>query len=203
MSSLVLLSGGVESATALREAARLSATTALFVDYGQRAAAREQAAARAQASAARVTLARLDLSAVGEAFRLGRARRYHVPLPHRNLVLAALAVSYAVRTGAQAIVLGINRDDTTAYPSASTHFVQQLAAIARDLDRIRIDTPLLDLSKREVVLRGLELGVDFSRTYSCLLGRALHCGRCPQCVKRKAAFRDAGLASDAVPYRRC
>jgi 7-cyano-7-deazaguanine synthase len=200
MSRLVLLSGGLESATALREAVRHGSTAALFVDYAQRAAARERTASRAQASAAGVELAEFDLSAVGETFRLGAERRYHVPLPHRNLVLAALALSYAARTGARTIVLGINREDTTAYPSASTRFVEQFAAIADNLEGVRIDTPLIKLSKRDVVLRGSELGVDFGRTYSCRLGHALHCGRCPQCLKRKAAFRDAGVA-DTVRHR--
>ena len=200
MSRLVLLSGGVESATALREAVRHGGTAALFVDYAQRAAACERTASRAQASAAGVELAEFDLSAVGETFRLGAERRYHVPLPHRNLVLAALALSYAARIGARTIVLGINREDTTAYPSASTRFVEQFAAIADNLEGVRIDTPLIELSKRDVVLRGSELGVDFGRTYSCLLGHALHCGRCPQCLQRKAAFRDAGVA-DTVRHR--
>lgn len=196
--SLVLLSGGIESLTALHLERYRSPTRALFVDYGQRAAGRERACAQAQCHALGLPLATLELATLGETFRRGHAWQAHMPLPHRNLVLLGLAFSYAADRGAKRLCLALNRDDTEAYASASTPFVEAFRTLAATLDDIEIATPLAQWSKTEVIRQGLALGVDYALSYSCLLGRPTPCGSCPQCEKRRLAFAEAGCADPAL-----
>jgi 7-cyano-7-deazaguanine synthase len=194
MVEIILLSGGIDSVTLLhlkqREGAHLHA---LFADYGQRAAAEEWRAAHYHANVLAVPLTRLDLAQVGETFRSGQTQRLHVPLPHRNLVALALGLSYAAQIGAQRIHLALNRDDVSAYPSASQQFLDSFNAMARSLGDFLIETPLLALDKTQVILQALALGIDLNQTYSCLLGYPKACGHCPQCVHRDAALLAAGL----------
>lgn len=199
--SLLLLSGGVESATLLGREAPLGPITALTVNYGQRGAEREQMASRRLCESHGIRSVNLNLADCGETFRDGLSRRAHVPMPHRNLVILALAVSYAATRGIQRIALALNRDDLNAYASASESFLTRFDDLVATLDtRIRIETPLKDLTKAAVIRLGHELGVDFSITWSCLLGYETHCGACPQCRSRQAAFREAGI-TDPTRYR--
>ncbi len=195
--SVLLLSGGVESATLLHLLARDRTVFPLFVDYGQRAAAREREAARAQCRALGLVPKEIDIAALGEAFREDQERKLHVPVPHRNLVILGIAISYAAHRKAGEVSLALNREDTTAYPSAAHAFVEHLRMLAGDLDDLEVSTPLITLTKSEIIARGLELGVDFRYSYSCLLGYAQQCGACPQCEKRRAAFAALGLEDPA------
>ena len=201
MKSVVLLSGGVDSAVLLHQEHRAHAAWPLFIDYGQRAAGPESQAARAQCAALGLELKCLDMAAVGAAFREGQAKKLHVPLPHRNLVALSLGLSYATQVGAERLALAINADDTRAYPSASQGFVHAYLALCMTLGEVALKTPLAQSPKSRVVTLGAELGVDFRQTYSCLLGYAGHCGRCPQCLHRREAFAAAGLAAADVDYR--
>lgn len=197
MVEIVLLSGGIDSVTLLylkqRDGAHLHA---LFADYGQRAAGEEWRAAQYHANCLDVPLTRLDLAAVGETFRAGQTQRLHVPLPHRNLVALALGLSFAAQMGAQRIHLALNRDDVTAYPSASQSFLDSFNTMARSLGEFVVQTPLLALDKIQVIQQALALGIDLSQTYSCLLGYPKACGHCPQCVHRGAALGAAGLSGE-------
>lgn len=196
MSAVLLLSGGIDSAVLLaREHAAGRTPISLFIDYGQRAAAREWAAARAQAARAESRLCRLDLSQLGDVFRAVRDEKLHVPLPHRNLVAVALALSYAANIGASRVLLALNRDDQTAYASASPAFIAALQAAAASLGNLEIATPLSGIDKKEVVRAGAALAVNFAQTWSCLLGYAMPCRRCSQCRSRAAALD--GLADGA------
>lgn len=200
--SILLLSGGIESATLLHQlAADGEPVQALFIDYAQRAAGQESTAAHAQCGELGVELVPLALGNVGEIFRRGQDRKHHVPLPHRNLVALSLGLSYAANQGARKLYLAVNLDDTAEYSSASHAFLAQFRLICGLLGDVRLATPLIGLSKREVIQRGVALGVDYATTYSCLLGHAVHCGRCPQCQKRREAFRQAGVAEPAEFYR--
>lgn len=190
MSAVLLLSGGIESSVLLAREAK-SLTYTLFIDYGQRAARREQAAAEAQSARHGVQLRRLDLSSVGDEFRGLHEYKLHVPLPHRNLVALALALSFAANAGARRILLALNRADTLAYPSASPDFVAAFAALARTLGDFSLETPLIELGKAEIIAEGIRLNVNFAQTWSCLLGYAMPCRRCSQCRNRAAAFAAA------------
>ncbi len=200
--AILLLSGGVESTTLLHQLALGGESLqALFVDYGQRAAPHERRAGEDQCEPLGVEVVVLDLARVGATFRRGQDRKAHVPLPHRNLVALSLALSYATSLGARRVYLAVNHDDTLEYPSASHAFLAQFRLIAGLLGDVELRTPYVSMGKGEIVRRGTELGVDFDTTYSCLVGYPVHCGRCPQCRKRRAAFAAAGVVEPAGFYR--
>lgn len=201
-SAILLLSGGIESVTLLHQLARGGeAMQALFIDYGQRAAARERDAAATHCDALGVELTPLDLAGVGAIFRRGQERKAHVPLPHRNLVALSLGVSYATNLGAHRLYLAVNSADAAEHAAASHAFLAQFRLICGLLGDVELRTPFVSLSKSDVVQRGAALGVDLETTYSCLLGYPVHCGRCPQCANRRAAFAAAGIAEPASFYR--
>jgi 7-cyano-7-deazaguanine synthase len=200
--AILLLSGGVESTTLLHQLAQGGEVLqALFVDYGQRAAPHERRAAADHCEPLGVEVVVLDLARVGATFRRGQDRKAHVPLPHRNLVALSLALSYATSLGARRIYLGVNHGDTLEYPSASHAFLAQFRLVAGLLGDVELRTPYVSMGKHEIVRRGTELGVDFDTTYSCLVGYPVHCGRCPQCRKRRTAFEEAGVEEPAGFYR--
>jgi 7-cyano-7-deazaguanine synthase len=200
--AILLASGGIESTTLLHQLAQAGeATQAVFIDYGQRAAPFERRAAADHCEPLGIELVALDLARVGETFRRGQERKSHVPLPHRNLVALSLGLSYATSLGARRLYLAVNHGDTLDYPAASHAFLAQFRLISGLLGEVELRTPYVSLGKSEIVRRGVELGIDYDTTYSCLLGHAVHCGRCPQCRKRRAAFHEAGLTEPAGFYR--
>ena len=193
--SLVLFSGGVDSSTLLaREVKEGFDVVPLHIDYDQRGARMERRSCEAQARVAGVTLESLDASALGTGFRERAKKDRDVPFPHRNLVILAIALSYAHERHCTRICLSINRDDTEDHPASTVGFIESFRAMAATLDkRFEIATPLIGLRKHEVVLLGASLGVDFSKTYSCLVGGEQHCGICAQCTARKRAFSQADI----------
>ena len=122
-------------------------------------------------------------------------------VPARNTVLLALALGYAEVTGAEAIYAGVNAVDYSGYPDCRPEFVEAFQNLARLATKagvegrpIEIRTPLIRLTKAEIIQRGLALGVDYGMTHSCydpVDGRA--CGRCDACLIRKAAFESLGM----------
>ena len=220
--AVVLLSGGLDSATALAVAREDGfACHALSIDYGQRHASELQAAQAVaqhlQASEFRVL--HLDIAQFG-----GSALTDHslavpeqpsegIPLtyvPARNTIMLALALGWAEVLAAEAIFIGVNAVDYSGYPDCRPAFVtafQQLANLAtkRALEGspIRIETPLLTLSKAEIIRLGQRLGVNYGLTVSCYQadaeGRA--CGVCDSCRFRRQGFTEAGV-DDPTPYRR-
>jgi 7-cyano-7-deazaguanine synthase len=201
MKTVVLLSGGIDSSVLLRRlAADGRELVPLFIDYGQRARWQELESARWQCHALRLPLQSLDMASVGEAFRAGEAKKHHVPIPQRNLVALGLGVAWADKAGAEGIALAVNRDDGGDYAGAAPAFLAAFTAAVETLGRFRLETPLVDRSKADVIRLGAGLRVDFGHTYSCLLGHARQCGRCLQCRKRRAAFAAAGVAEPDRGY---
>lgn len=200
--SLVLFSGGVDSSTLLaRELKEGFDVVPVHIDYGQRGARMERLGCEAQAKARGLTLETLNASSLGEGFRQRARKDRDVPFPHRNLVILAIALSYAHERLCTRISLSINRDDTEDHPASTEAFIESFRAMAVTLDKkFEIVTPLIGLRKHDVVLLGASLGVDFSKTYSCLLGGERHCGTCAQCLARKRAFRLASLPEPANFY---
>lgn len=218
--AVVLLSGGMDSAVALAEARAAGfACHALSLDYGQRHAA-ELAAARRVATALGATehrIVALDLRAFG-----GSALTSDLPVPEspttgipityvpaRNTVLLALALAWAETLGAEDIFIGVNAVDYSGYPDCRPAFIAAFEQLARLATKagvegtpFRIHTPLIALSKAEIVRRGLALGVDFSLTVSCYQADAagLACGRCDACRLRAKGFAEAGVP-DPTRYR--
>jgi len=219
MRAVVLLSGGLDSytAAAVAKAQRFS-LYALTVQYGQRHAC-EIEAARAVAKALGVErhleLA-IDLRAIGgssltsdDAVPRDRdvaAADAGIPstyVPARNTIFLSLALGWAEVVGAQDIVIGVNALDYSGYPDCRPEFIaafESLAAVATRAGvegaRLRIHTPLITLSKAQIIRRGLELGLDYGLTHSCYDPGAggRPCGRCDSCLLRAKGFSEAGLS---------
>lgn len=199
---ILLVSGGVESVTLLADRVDTGESVqAVFIDYGQRSARLEREAAENHCERLGVELVALDLADTGERFRNVQSRRTHLPIPHRNLVALSLGLSYATSLGSTRLYLAANAEDAQAYPASSHLFFSQFRVLAGILGDVFLLTPFIDASKAEVIARGVELGIDYATTYSCMLGHAVHCGRCAQCIARKAAFRAAAVEEPPGFYR--
>jgi len=199
--SLLLFSGGIESAALLyRLRQQGESVQALWVDYGQRNARRERAAAESLAEACETPLHAMDLSGLRANFTRASEWVSHVPLPQRNLAVLALAVNLAQHLGAGRILLALNRDDRKHGPGSQPEFLQAFAELAGTLlPGLEVLAPLHDLDKAGVIRSAESTGIDWSRTWSCLLDRPQQCGLCPQCEARQAAFAAAGVA-DPTTY---
>jgi 7-cyano-7-deazaguanine synthase len=211
---VVLLSGGLDSATvlALARASGLECY-ALSVSYGQRHQAEISAAARvAHALGARehrimhVNLGRIGGSALTDSsIDVPQSPGEGIPVtyvPARNTIMLSLALAWAEVLQAAEIHIGVNAVDYSGYPDCRPEFVaafQQLAALATKAGvegaRLRVQAPLINMSKAQIVHIGAHLGVDFSLTVSCYQaddqGRA--CGRCDSCRLRREGFVSAGI----------
>lgn len=226
--AVCLLSGGMDSAVTLAEAKAAGyATYALSVRYGQRHAHELDAARRVAATLGAVEhrFVDVDLRAIGGSALTGgvdvpRDRDeaeigVGVPatyVPARNTVFLSLALGWAEVLGSTDLFLGVNAVDYSGYPDCRPAFLrgfEALAAVATAAGtgegaRYRIHAPLLDMTKREIVLRARALGVDLGLTLTCYDpldsgDRVLACGRCDACLLRLKGFREAGL-EDPVPY---
>lgn len=192
--TVVLLSGGIDSSVLLHKVAASGGDALpLFVNYGQRAVAHEQAAALAQAQALGLELTELDVSSMKAALYANAQRLPHSPLPHQNLVLVALALSYAEGAGARSLATGLIRDDLGAYGCTLGSFWYAFRDLAATIGTTLVETPFIDLDQVSILSEGKELGVDLGATYSCTVGSEQHCGRCHQCVHRRSSVARAGL----------
>jgi 7-cyano-7-deazaguanine synthase len=224
--AVVLLSGGMDSATsgAIARAEGFE-VNALTIRYGQRHAVEIDAAravARRLGAARHVELA-IDLRAIGGSAltddivvpldrgeaEIGRG----IPatyVPARNTIFLSCALGWAEALGAFDIFIGANALDYSGYPDCRPEYLaafERLAGLAtkagvEGTGRFTIHAPLLRLSKREIVQRGMALGVDFSITRTCYAPSAAGeaCGRCDACRLRLRGFREAGIA-DPAPYQ--
>lgn len=215
-SAVVLLSGGLDSTTALAVArSRGFACHALTVRYGQLHEVELAAASRVAAALGAVEhrVVGVDLSAIaasaltrdGIAVPKDRALAEigapgDVPptyVPARNTVLLGLALAWAESLGALDIFLGVNVLDASGYPDCRPEFVRAFEALAQVATRgggFRVHAPLIELTKAEIIRLGLSLGVDYAITHSCydpVEGGA--CGRCDACLLRRKGFAEAGV----------
>jgi 7-cyano-7-deazaguanine synthase len=222
MKAVVLLSGGLDSYTAAAIARRDGYELfALTLQYGQ-VHAREVQAAREVARALGVTRhieLDVNLAAFGGSALVGSAevpkdrpfdRDDEIPItyvPARNTIFLALALAWAEVVGAGAIVIGVNALDYSGYPDCRPEYLaafERLAALATRAGvegrPLRILAPLLQLSKADIIRRGVSLGVDYALTHSCYdpdpQGRP--CGRCDSCRLRARGFAEAGVEDPIV-----
>lgn len=219
--ALVLLSGGLDSTVCLAIAVRdAPGVTAVTVDYGQRHRVELESATRvATALSAEQLVVDLDLSAWGGSALTDDA--IAVPdhtvgpsgaapaipttyVPARNLIFCALACGIAESRGCDSIYLGVNALDYSGYPDCRPEFVaafQQAAALGlkRGVEGhpLEFRTPLIRLTKAEIVSLGVELGAPLELTWSCYRGGAQPCGSCDSCVLRAKGFSEAGVADPA------
>lgn len=225
-SAVVLLSGGLDSATtaAIARAAGYR-LFALSVDYGQRHRFELQAAAKVARSlgverhvTVPVGLGQIGGSALTDDIAVPQGRSedeisHGIPVtyvPARNTVLLALALGYAEVVGAGDVFIGVNAIDYSGYPDCRPEFIAEFERLANlatkagveGTTRFRIQAPLIQMTKAEIIRRGTELGVDYSLTHTCYAPNAagVACGRCDSCQLRLKGFAAAGLR-DPVAYQ--
>ena len=213
--AVVLLSGGLDSATTLA-LARASGHEChcLTLDYGQRHRAELAAAARVAraltATAHRVVA--VDLAAFGgsaltdPAIAVPEAPTEGIPVtyvPARNTILLSLALAWAEVLGAQDLWFGANAVDYSGYPDCRPEFMRAFETLANlatraavEGRRLTLHTPVIQLTKADIIRRGIALGVDYALTVSCYQANAegLACGRCDSCRLRREGFAAAGIA---------
>jgi 7-cyano-7-deazaguanine synthase len=217
--AVILLSGGLDSATTLAEARQAGfELNALTINYGQRHAVEIEAArrvARAFGAVRHVELA-IDLRGFGGSALLAdgdvpkdrttQDMAHGIPstyVPARNTVFLSLALAWAETLGAFDLFIGANCVDYSGYPDCRPEYLRAFEVLANlatragvlSAGRFRVHSPLLTLTKEQIIARGLELGVDYGLTHSCYdptpLGLA--CGRCDACQIRRTAFERLGL----------
>lgn len=219
--AIVLVSGGLDSATCLAIAGdRGYECLALSFDYGQRSHS-ELAAAEGVATAAGAIehrVIKLDIGSLGgsaltdASIAVPESESEGIPVtyvPARNTVFLSYALALAEVVGAEAIFIGVNARDYSGYPDCRPAFIaafQEVISLATKAGAeghaISLETPLIDLSKAEIIKTGTRLGVDFGQTVSCYQadakGRA--CGLCDSCRFRRQGFATAGI-DDPTLYR--
>ena len=225
--AVVLLSGGMDSATTLAIARREGYDClALSFSYGQRHALELEAAKRvAKQFGARQETVAIDLRAMG-----GSALTADIPVPKdrplnemgsdipityvpaRNTIFLSFALGWAEVTGAWDIFLGVNALDYSGYPDCRPEYIaafEQMANLGTKAgvegDGFTVHTPLIRMTKKEIVAKGIELGVDFGMTVSCYdptpgPDGPVACGRCDACLLRLRAFEELGK-KDPARYR--
>ena len=219
--AIVLLSGGLDSATVLAMArARGYECYALSVEYGQRHGAELNAAMRVAAAlgAREHRIMRVDLGGIGgsaltdAAISVPESPTTGIPItyvPARNTILLSLALGWAEVAEAADIFVGVNAVDYSGYPDCRPAFIEAFERLAQlatkagvEGTRFKVQAPLIDMSKAEIIRAGINLGVDFSMTVSCYQadaqGRA--CAKCDSCRLRAAGFAAANIA-DPTRYR--
>jgi 7-cyano-7-deazaguanine synthase len=218
--AVCLLSGGLDSATCLGVARRDGFESyALSFDYGQRHICEVEAAARVAGSLGAVDhrVAHIDLRMFGgSALTAGIDVPKHksvdeidagIPItyvPARNTIFLSFAMAWAEVLGASEIFLGVNAVDYSGYPDCRPEFIRAFESMANlatktgveGTTRLKIHTPLIDLSKADIIRLGLDCGVDYALTHSCYDpgpgGRP--CGACDSCLLRAKGFAEAGVA---------
>lgn len=217
--AVVLLSGGLDSATVLAMASDLGYDChALSLDYGQRHRSELQAAENvARSMSATLKVIKLDLRAFGgsaltDDIDVPEEEGEGIPVtyvPARNTIMLSLALAWAEVLGSGDIFIGVNAVDYSGYPDCRPEFInayEEMANLATKAGvvgkRLEIHTPLIDISKAEIIQQGTALGVDYALTVSCYQasedGEA--CGVCDSCRIRAAGFEAAGI-SDPTRYK--
>jgi 7-cyano-7-deazaguanine synthase len=226
--AVCLVSGGMDSAVALAEAYHVGFETyALSFDYGQRHKAELDAAARVASSLGveEHRIVKIDLAGIGGS---ALTDRIAVPkdrprasigkkipatyVPARNTVFLGVALGWAEVLGARDLFLGVNALDYSGYPDCRPAFLEAFERLARvataagveQAAEFHVRAPLLQMTKADIVRRGIELGVDFGTTHTCYdpvrrAGQVLACGRCDACKLRLKGFLEAG-AADPLSY---
>jgi 7-cyano-7-deazaguanine synthase len=213
--AVVLLSGGLDSATTLAIARRDGFSChCLSVDYGQRHRAELDAAARVARAlgAAGHRVMKLDLAAIGGSALTDRniavpeAPTQGIPItyvPARNTILLSLALAWAEVLSAQDIFFGANAVEYSGYPDCRPEYMRAFEAMANlatkaavEGGKLTLRTPIIALTKAEIIRRGVALGVDYALTVSCYQAgdEGMACGRCDSCRLRRAGFETAGIA---------
>jgi 7-cyano-7-deazaguanine synthase len=216
---IVVLSGGMDSVAALYWAKKNhEVVKTISFNYGSKHNDQEYKYAKTQSDLLGVENIRVDLLEIGKYLKSDLLKsggdipegHYADPsmkktvVPFRNGIMLAIAAGIAESNKAQAIILGNHFGDHAIYPDCRAEFVNPMAEAIKKGTYLGIEllTPFTFMGKHDIAKLGSELGVDFSKTYSCYNGREKHCGKCGTCFERKEAFELAGLI-DPTEYECC
>ena len=220
--AVVLVSGGLDSTTVLAIARSQGyACYTISFDYGQRHRSELLAAERTASSLGSVEhkVIKLDLRSIGgsaltdDAISVPEEETTGIPVtyvPARNTVFLSIALGWAEVLGADDIFIGVNAVDFSGYPDCRPDYIAAYEVMANlatragaEGNRLKIRTPLIDLSKADIIKQGIALGVNYSLTVSCYQAsdQGEACGKCDSCRLRSAGFAQAGVA-DPTLYRR-
>ncbi|MCX7927645.1 MAG: 7-cyano-7-deazaguanine synthase QueC [Candidatus Omnitrophica bacterium] len=214
--AVVLLSGGLDSSTTLFEAIRQGFRCfCLSFDYGQRhkkelvACRRITEYAKVPLTVLKITLPWKGSSLIDYKLKIPVAeeesfdKKKAIPntyVPARNIIFLSYAVSYAEAIGAEAIFIGANAVDYSGYPDCRSSFYRvfrKLVSVGTKTGaqnkKIEIKTPLINLTKAQIIERGIKLGVPYQLTWSCYRGKKHPCQSCDSCLWRKKGFKEAGI----------
>ncbi len=216
MRAVCLISGGMDSCVAASLAKREGyAIYAITFDYGQRNR-REIESAKRVAKALETEehlILHADLRSIGDSALTGEIevpeKGTGIPptyVPARNTIFLAYALAYAEARNADALFIGVNAVDYSGYPDCRKEYIEAMQKVA-DMGTkrgvkgrsIKIIAPIINLSKGEIVKKGIELGAPFEKTWSCYRGGKKACGRCDSCRLRLKGFEEAG-ARDPIEY---
>ena len=207
---VVLLSGGMDSVTALYDAhEKHDVVAALSFHYGSKHNDRELPFARTHAQRLGISHHTVDLGFIGETFKSDllksggdvpkghyeEANMKQTVVPFRNGIMLSIAGGMAESIGAEGLVIAAHGGDHAIYPDCREDFMRAMGeAIALGTYAgVRVLRPFITMSKAQIATERTRLGVDFSRTWSCYKGGEVHCGKCGTCVERREAFANAGL----------
>ena len=218
--AVILYSGGLDSSTLLAIAMQQGYQCyTLAFDYGQRHRSELIASARnAAAMGVEHKQIKLDLRTIGgsaltdDQIDVPESPAEGIPVtyvPARNTLFLAVALGYAEVLEAESIFIGVNAVDYSGYPDCRPAFIEAFSAMAKLATRagvegnaLRIQAPLIDLTKAEIIKTGIGLGIDYSTTVSCYQadGQGRACGRCDSCRLRAQGFTDAGILDPTIYY---
>ena len=206
--SIIIYSGGLDSTTLLYEERERIALAVTF-DYGSNHAAREIACARRHCEKLGIEHLVIDLAFIGRYFCSSlTAGADAIPegnyddenmrstvVPFRNGIMLSVACGLAESRGLKRVLIANHGGDHAIYPDCRPEFVEAMdsAMTAGTYEGVKLLAPYTDITKGDIVKRGVKLGIDYGTTYSCYRGGERHCGRCGTCRERKEAFAEAGI----------
>lgn len=212
--SVLVLSGGIDSVTMLHEYKDRIALAVSF-DYGSNHNGREIECARYHCENLGVDHLVIPLSFIGQYFSSSLlngadaipeghyedANMKSTVVPFRNGIMLAVAAGLAESRKLKHVMIANHDGDHAIYPDCRSGFIEAMSNAVKEGTYTETDiyAPYTELTKRDIVIRGLEAGVDYAHTYSCYKGEEKHCGRCGTCVERKEAFMTAGI-EDPTEY---
>lgn len=216
MKALVVLSGGLDSTTALYWAlSKYNEVETITFNYGSKHNDIENRYAKKTCEKLGIKNTVIHLGFINEYFKSDLLQSggeipegYYTAenmkstvVPFRNGIMLSIAAGFAESNDCNAIVLGNHSGDHAIYPDCRPEFIDGIRkAIYEGTEKhIEVISPFCDISKTEIVKIGANLGVDFSLTYSCYKGQEKHCGKCGTCTERKEAFELAGV-KDPTEY---
>lgn len=210
MKVCVLLSGGMDSVVVFYEALQAHEVVAcVSFDYGAKHNACEIPFARLHARRHNVMHQTISLDFINQLFKsdllksggaipdghYAEQSMKQTVVPFRNGIMLAIAAGYAESIGGKALVIAAHSGDHAIYPDCREPFMQAMATAIGEgtYEKIQLLRPFIAIDKSAIARRGIQLGIDFSETWSCYKGGAIHCGVCGTCVERREAFILAGL----------